>query len=802
MPPFGVRRSNGLTFFDLHQHYNPFRRIVKRFFPNRADFLQPCGAWPFAVQYGHIIRREEVGALEKLEAVIDGTVYRNEENGYSVIVGKSGRREVNIVGVLPALSQGEQVVFTGTWVEHPTYGKQFKAAGCDIRTPTTLLGIERYLGSGLIRGVGPTTAREIVQYFGAKTLEILSEHPERLQEVPRMGRKRWKMIAESFQEQQQERLSMVFLQSYGIPPGTSVKISRMYGDRTRDVVQNNPYQLCDDIEGIGFQTADRIGAALGIPEDSEFRIQTALRYVLREAANGSGHVYLPEQELLSATAQLLRVETGLCAAQLERIALRREVVIRQAEDSRERRVYLPAFDQAEQEVARRLCELMAGAAAIRDPQADRRISAFERRHGISFSQRQRDAITAGVEHGVIVITGGPGTGKTTIINCIISLLQSDDYQVKLCAPTGRAAKRMAEATGQQAKTIHRLLEYSGEEGAFTRNAENPIEADCVIVDEMSMVDLMLMRSLLRALEPGMRLILVGDADQLPSVGAGNVLGDILLSGAVPSVRLTDIYRQDDASQIVMNAHRINRGEMPVLNGKGTDFFFDRRESFPAASQTIVQLLTERLPKYLNIPDEDIVKTIQVLAPARKGECGVISLNAALQQALNPDRGQPSVRYGETVFRLGDKVMQTRNDYQLAWRQHTARGEETGTGVFNGDVGYVTAVDEDEHTLTVLFDDREAVYETQQMEDLELAYCLSVHKSQGSEFPVVVMPVVGGPPMLLSRNLFYTALTRAKSLVVLVGREATIRQMVENDRTQKRYTTLADHLTRMWRMISA
>ena len=730
--------------------------------------------------------------LEQLEAVIDSTVYRNHENGYSVLVGKSGRREVNIVGVLPALSPGEQVVFTGSWVEHPTYGKQFRAASCDIQTPTTLLGIERYLGSGLIRGVGPTTAREIVQYFGEKTLEILSEHPERLQEVPRMGSKRWKMIAESFQEQQQERLAMVFLQSYGIPPGVSVKISRMYG---------NPYQLCDDIEGIGFLTADRIGAAIGIPEDSEFRIQTALRYVLREAASGSGHVYLPEAELIGQTAQLLRVESSLCLAQLTRIALRREVVIRQEEDDGERRVYLPAFDQAEQEVARRLCELMAGAAAIHDPQAERRISAFEKRQGIRFSKRQRDAITAGVEHGVIVITGGPGTGKTTIINCIISLLQSDDYEVKLCAPTGRAAKRMTEATGRTAKTIHRLLEYSGEEGAFTRNADNPIEADCVIVDEMSMVDLMLMRSLLRALEPGTRLILVGDADQLPSVGAGNVLGDILQSGAVPSVRLTDIYRQDDASQIVMNAHRINRGEMPVLNGKGTDFFFDRRDSFPAASQTIVQLLTERLPKYLNIPDEDIVKTIQVLAPARKGECGVISLNAALQQALNPDRGQPSIRYGETVFRLGDKVMQTRNDYQLAWHQQTAKGSESGTGVFNGDVGYVTAVDEDEHTLTVLFDDREAVYETQQMEDLELAYCLSVHKSQGSEFPVVVMPVVGGPPMLLSRNLFYTALTRARNLVVLVGREATIRQMVENDRTQKRYTTLADQLARMWQMIA-
>ena len=414
------------------------------------------------------------------------------------------------------------------------------------------------------------------------------------------------------------------------------------------------------------------------------------------------------------------------------------------------------------------------------------------------SPRQREAILTALDQGVLVITGGPGTGKTTIIQCIIRLL-AEDGDVVLCAPTGRAAKRMSEATGYEARTIHRLLEYGGEEGAFARNQENPLEGDCVIVDEASMVDMMLMRSLLRAMEPGTRLILVGDADQLPSVGAGNVLEDILHSGVVPSVRLTDIFRQGETSRIVVNAHRINHGEMPLLNEKGTDFFFERKEMFRDAAQSIVALATQRLPKFLGYKEKEriaqSVRNIQVLAPAKKGECGVAALNVMLQEALNPPSPRkPSLQYGETVFRLGDKVMQTRNDYQLEWRRETSMGWEDGAGVFNGDVGFITEVDTEEHALTVRFDEeKEAVYQSTQLENLELAYCLSVHKSQGSEFPVVVMPVAGGPPMLLTRNLFYTALTRARSLVVLVGREEVVRQMVENDHILHRYTALAERL---------
>jgi len=745
-------------------------------------------------------------AMEQLEASVLGTSFRNHDNGYSVLSVRVGRHETTVVGNLPELAPGEQAVFSGEWTEHPQYGRQFKCVSCQIQTPTTLLGIERYLGSGLIHGVGPVTAKAIVKCFGEDTLTILQEHPERLKEVPGMGKKRWKQVAEAFQAQYATRTAMVFLQSYGIPPNLAVKISKQYGDRTREVVTTNPYQLCEDIEGIGFLTADRIGTTLGVPPQSEGRIAAALKYMLREMSIAQGHIYLPADELCARASQLLRVEEDLVRRQLQQMVLLREVVLQGEND--ENRIYLPAFDAAEREVARRLCDLMM--AFPQTPHLDvgtnMAIDAFEKRRGISFSDRQRRAIRSALSEGVLVITGGPGTGKTTIIECIISLL-SREGTVVLCAPTGRAAKRMTEATGWEAKTIHRLLEYGGEGDFFSRNQENPLECDCVIVDEASMVDLMLMRSLLRAILPGTRLILVGDADQLPSVGAGNVLGDILESHVIPDEHLTDIFRQSEESRIVTNAHRINHGEMPLLNEKGTDFFFERKETYREAAQTIVGLLTQRLPRFLRYSEKDAlhkaVRNIQVLAPARKGECGVIYLNQLLQSALNPPAPhKQQLVYGETVFRLGDKVMQTHNDYQLEWRRHTPTGWEDGAGAFNGDVGYITEVNPEERSLTVLFeDDREAEYVLQQLENLELAYCLTVHKSQGSEFPVVVMPVVGGPPMLLTRNLFYTALTRAKSLVVLVGREDAVRQMVENDHILRRYTTLAQRLQKTAQLMS-
>ncbi|MBQ4580340.1 MAG: ATP-dependent RecD-like DNA helicase [Clostridia bacterium] len=734
--------------------------------------------------------------MEQVEASVLGTIYRNDDNGYTVLTAREGRREITIVGTLPELHPGEQAVFTGEWISHPTYGRQLKCSAVALQKPTTLLGIERYLGSGVIHGVGPSTAKAIVAHFGEDTLRVLSETPELLQEVPKMGKKRWKQIAEAYREQQGAREAMVFLQTYGIPATLALKISKMYGDRTRAVVNENPYRLCDDIDGVGFLTADRIATAIGVPPDSEGRICAALKYLLREAAIGQGHIYLPRNELLQRASQLLRIEPALAEHHLMRMTMVRELI--QSGGEGEEKVYLPLYESAEKEVAVRLCELMTPFVHTGAPDMDGEIDRFEKKHRISFSQRQREAISAAASEGVLVITGGPGTGKTTIINCIISLL-SCEGEVLLCAPTGRAAKRMTEATGVEAKTIHRLLEYGGEEGQFARNQENPIEADVVIVDEVSMVDLLLMRSLLRAIEPGTRLILVGDADQLPSVGAGNVLEDVLKSGVIPAYRLTDIFRQGETSRIVVNAHRINHGEMPLLNEKGTDFFFERKQGYYDAAQTIVSLVTQRLPKFLKYAPEDIaaqaVRNIQVLAPAKKGECGVIALNQMLQAALNPPaKNKPTLQYSETIFRLGDKVMQTKNDYQLEWRRLTSTGWEDGAGVFNGDVGFIVDVDPEEHCLTVRFDEeKEAVYTSQQLENLDLAYCLSVHKSQGSEFPVVVMPVAGGPQMLLTRNLFYTALTRARTLVVLVGREEIVRQMVENDHVLMRYTTLSQRL---------
>lgn len=736
-------------------------------------------------------------AQEQLTAVVQETTFRNEDNGYTVLRVAAGRSQQTVVGQMPELSAGENVTFEGVWTEHPVYGKQFSAKACTITPPTGKSAIEKYLGSGLIRGIGPSTAKLIVKCFGDKAMDILDEHPERLTEVPGIGPKKAAMILESYLQQMGMRRALVFLQNYGISPNLAMKIAKYYGENTVELVRLNPYRMVTDIEGVGFLTADRIALSMGVDLQSEFRIRAALMYLLSDAASSGGHTYLPREKLLERACAMLRVDGDAIDRQITE-ALLGKMLLGLSIPGCENALCLPLYCHAESEIALRLTQLMNARPYKRVKGLAGRIADYEREHEIAFSRVQKQAIQSAVEEGVLVITGGPGTGKTTIIRCIIALLK-EESDVLLCAPTGRAAKRMSEATGEEAKTIHRLLEYGGDADTFARGEDYPLEADCLIVDEMSMVDVTLMRGLLRAVPLGARLILVGDADQLPSVGAGNVLHDILQSDTVPSVRLTDIFRQDESSMIVWNAHRINRGEMPVLKTRDTDFFFERKVFQSEAARTICDLLSARLPRYLGFPEEtwqsEAARCIQVLSPTKKGDCGSYALNRLLQNALNPEGlERDALVHGETEFRVGDKVIQTKNDYQLEYVRKTPLGTEEGAGVFNGDVGYIERIDPAEHLMTVRFDDdRFVTYQKQQLDALELAYCLTVHKSQGSEFPVVVMPVVGGPPMLMARNLLYTALTRARRLVVLVGREEIVAQMVNNNHVATRYTTLCERL---------
>ena len=728
--------------------------------------------------------------MEIIEAFADETVFLNEENGYTVLVVKAGKSRVSAVGIMPPIAVGEKLRITGDWTEHPVYGRQIKVQSIEIEKPTTLSGIEKYLSSGMIRGIGPATAKLLIRAFGEQTLDVLYSQPEKLLDVPGIGQKRAQMIQESYAEQAQQREAMVFLQSYGVTPALAVKIYKRYGENVRQVITRNPYRLVEDVEGIGFKTADRIAASLGIEQSSEYRLSAGVKYTLSEATAGAGHCYLPRPELALAARRLLGSDADTIDRTIDSLILSHDISAQILPcDSGEEVValYLPSTYRAESEVARRLREMIDAMPDSMASDLTAQIDELERIEGLAFHPQQRQAIETAVTHGMTVITGGPGTGKTTIIKCIIKLL-SVHGDVALAAPTGRAAKRMSEACGMEAKTLHRLLEYGGEEGDFARSEDNPLEIDTLIIDEMSMVDIFLMRSLLRALVPGTRLIMVGDADQLPSVGAGNVLRDILDSGVIPSVRLTEIFRQDEKSMIVYNAHRINRGESPRLNAKGSDFFFERAVSPSDAAKRIVTLCSARLPGFLNL---DPVRQMQVLSPTKKGECGVWMLNQLLQAEFNPPASGKHERVrGDTTFREGDKVMQTRNNYQLKWKKDGAIGIEDGQGVFNGDIGFVTFIDPQEHVMEVQFDDeRTATYEGGDVDDLELAYCISVHKSQGSEFPVVIMPAVGGPPMLLTRNLFYTAVTRARRMVMIVGRENAIEQMIANVNTRRRYSAL-------------
>ncbi len=735
-----------------------------------------------------------------IEGIVEKVTYYNSENGYAVynITSLDNTdnidNEITCVGYLPDINQGESVKISGTKVVHQFYGEQIEVEAYKKTQPKTERAITLYLSSGVIKGIGPRIGKKIVDKFGLDTLKIMTTEPERLAEIRGISREKAITIGEIFKEQEDLRRAIIFLGEHGIKPSYALKIYKKYKSRTIEVVTKNPYSLADDITGIGFKIADNIAAKVGILPDSKFRIRAGVKYMLNYASS-SGHVYLPMELLVERTAQLLEISPEKIDNEMTAMHIENHIRIERREYNQN--VYLNFFFYAEEYVARRITELSMAQIQTNDYNKD--IDALEASQKIKFAPQQRQAIISAMNNGVLVITGGPGTGKTTIINAIIKLCEAEGYEVSLAAPTGRAAKRMEEATGHTAQTIHRLLGISfvnedSRQQHFEKNEDDPLETDVIIIDESSMVDILLMHGLLKAVQDGTRLILVGDANQLPSVGPGNVLKDIINSNVVKVEKLTEIFRQAQESGIVINAHKINNGEYPDLKKKDSDFFFMKRYNVNELSSLIVSLVSTRLPKYLNCSPKDI----QVLTPMRKTPLGVNAFNTILQEALNPpspDKREKEFR--KIIFREGDKVMQIKNNYNTQWKIiEKGRIADEGTGVFNGDEGIINYIDTDEEYVEVIFDDNKSVqYDFTQLDELELSYAVTIHKSQGSEYRAVVMPLLNGPDMLMSRNLLYTGLTRAKKLAVIAGSPEAVFRMIDNNREVNRYTTLKDKIVK-------
>ena len=732
---------------------------------------------------------------ESITGYIDHIIFRNEDNGYTVMVlkGVSEEDELTCVGSFPVVTQGASVELEGNFTQHPVYGKQFQAVRLTEKMPEDALAMERYLGSGAIKGIGAALAGRIVRHFGDDTFQIVENEPERLSEVKGISEKKAREIAMQIAEKSDMRKAMMFLQKYGISLNLGAKIYQKYGDSVYSVLQENPYRLADDISGVGFKIADEIAYRIGIHTDSDYRIKSGMVYTLLQAT-GEGHVYLPKDELFQRAAELLGVDSSYMEKHLVDLAMDRKIV--QKEQGDQILIYPAQYYYLELNTARMLREL-----DIFCPEdekiVERRIVQIEKETGTVLDEMQKKAVQEAAGHGLLILTGGPGTGKTTTINAIIRYFEGEGAEIRLAAPTGRAAKRMTEATGYEAQTIHRLLELSGmpeddREGQpihFERNAENPLETDVIIIDEMSMVDIHLIHSLLMAVTAGTRLILVGDENQLPSVGPGNVLRDIIRSGQFPVVELKKIFRQASESDIVVNAHKINKGEQVEINNKSRDFFFLKRYDADIIIRVVIALIQEKLPKYVEAKPFEI----QVLTPMRKGLLGVERLNQILQRYLNPpDASKKEKEIGQGLFREGDKVMQVRNNYQLEWKIRGRYGIpiEKGVGVFNGDTGIIKTINEFAETAEVEFEDgRWAEYSFKQLDELELAYAVTIHKSQGSEYPAVIIPLLSGPRMLMNRNLLYTAVTRARKCVTVVGSEETFRDMIRNEKQQRRYSSL-------------
>ena len=736
---------------------------------------------------------------ETVTGYIDHVIFRNEDNGYTVMVLKGTKKEEELtcVGSFPAITQGASIEATGVYIHHPVYGKQFQISSFTEKMPEDTYGIERYLGSGAIRGIGAALAARIVRKFGDDTLRIVEEEPERLAEVKGISEKKAREIAAQVSEKAEMRKVMIFLQKYGISLNLGAKIYQKYKESVYTILQENPYRLAEDISGVGFKIADEIAARVGIHADSDYRIRSGMLYTLLQAS-GEGHTYLPREQLFTRCARLLGVDESYMEKHLMDMVIDRKLVLK--EKSGETIVYPAQYYYLELNTARMLNEL--NIVCPEDKELVRhRIELIEKETGTVLDEMQKRAITEAADRGLFILTGGPGTGKTTTINAIIRFFEGEGAEIRLAAPTGRAAKRMTETTGYEAQTIHRLLELNGmpeeerdgHSAKFERNAQNPLEADVIIIDEMSMVDIHLMHSLLLAVVAGTRLILVGDENQLPSVGPGNVLRDIIRSRCFPVVELTKIFRQASESDIVVNAHKINKGEQVLINNKSRDFFFLKRYDADIIIRVVIALIQEKLPRYVDAKPFEI----QVLTPMRKGLLGVERLNQILQRYLNPPEDGKSERaVGDRLFRTGDKVMQIRNNYQMEWEIRGRYGVviEKGVGVFNGDTGILREINEFAETAEVEFEDgRFAMYSFKQLEELELAYAITIHKSQGSEYPAVILPLLSGPQMLLNRNLLYTAVTRARKCVTVVGNEETFAEMIRNEKQQKRYSALDERI---------
>ena len=733
--------------------------------------------------------------METVTGYVGHIVFRNEENGYTVFHLENDDGEVTCVGNFNFINEGEMLELTGEYVNHNVYGTQLKVSSHVVKEPEDLVSIERYLGSGAVKGVGAALAGRIVKKFKEDTFRIIEEEPERLAEVKGISERKAREIAEQVEEKKDMRKAMIYLQKYGISTRLAAKIYQYYGMRVYKVLEENPYQLADNIEGVGFKTADEIAARIGIHTDSDYRIKSGLFYTLQQAV-GEGHIYLPEEVLVRRAGELLGVEIQDISKHVMDLCIEKKTVMKEGEDGI--RIYPAHYYYLELNTAKMLHDLNIDCEMPED-MMERRLRKVEETEQIELDEMQHKAVIESIKHGLLVLTGGPGTGKTTTINTMIRFFDSEGMSILLAAPTGRAAKRMTEATGYEAQTIHRLLEVNvnPEEtdsvGGFMRNRQNPLEADVIIIDEMSMVDLPLMHALLSAVVPGTRLVLVGDVDQLPSVGPGSVLKDIITSECFPVVTLTRIFRQAGESDIVVNAHKINAGEPVVLDNKSRDFFFLRRQDADTIIGVAIMLIQKKLPGYVGAQPSEI----QVMTPTRKGLLGVERLNTILQRYLNPqDPKKAEQEINGRLFREGDKVMQIKNNYQLEWEVTTKFGltVDKGVGVFNGDMGVIREINQYTENIEVEFDEgRRVKYGFDAVEELELAYAITVHKSQGSEYPAVIIPLLQGPRLLYNRNLLYTAVTRAKKCLTIIGIDTVFQEMIQNKNEQARYTSLAERI---------